>query len=125
MRQEFFGMRRANGDWFAMEIESQKRVPVFRSLGAAWRARAKNPELMLFWPAPVDDGALAYFATANDGRPVSFWLIDEEDPTAELRWGHPLEYMQLATLERLPDLPLRPKSRSVPSQTAGSRAWAV
>jgi hypothetical protein len=118
-------MRRANGDWFAIEMESQSRVLVFRSLGAAWRARAKNPELTLFWPAPVDDGALVRFATANDGRPASFWLIDEEDPSADLRRGHPLEYMQLATLERLADLPLRPKRRSVPNQTAGSRAWAV
>lgn len=125
MRQEFFGMRCANGDWFALEIQSQRRVPVFRSLVAAWRARAKNPELMLFWPAPVDDGALAHFATANDGRPVSFWLIDEDDPAADLRRGHPVEYTQLATLERLADLPLRPKRRSVPNQTVGSRAWAV
>jgi hypothetical protein len=126
MRREYFGMRRANGDWFAMEIESQRRVLVFRSLDAAWRWRAKNPQLMLFWPVPVDDKALAHFARANDGRPVSFWLIDEDDPAADLRRGHPLEYMQLATLERFAHLPLRPKTRSVRNQTATEfRAWAV
>ena len=125
MRQEFFGMRRANGDWFAMEIESHRRVPVFRSLIDAWRARAGNAELMLFWPTPVDDRALAHFATADEGHPVSFWLIDEDDPAADLQRGHPLEHMQLATLERLADLPLRTKNRPQPYQATGSRAWAV
>jgi hypothetical protein len=122
MRQEFFGMRRANGDWFAMEVSDQRRVLVFRSLVGAWRARAKNPGLMLFWPAPVDELALAQFATANDGLPVSFWLIDEEDPAADLQYGHPLEYMQLAMLERIPDLPLRTKHRLPQGQPAKAQA---
>lgn len=124
MRQEVFGMRRANGDWFALELDDERRVLVFRSLLAAWRARAKNEELMLFWPAAVDERALAEFATANDGRPVSFWLVDEDDPAADLRCGHPLEYMQLATLERLKDLPLQTKSGWESDQAAGDRAWA-
>jgi hypothetical protein len=47
MRQEVFGMRRANGDWFVLEVEGQRRVLVFRSLGGAWRARAKSDQLML------------------------------------------------------------------------------
>jgi hypothetical protein len=122
MRQEFFGMRRANGDWFAMEALDQRRVLVFRSLVGAWRARAKNPELMLFWPAPVDERALAEFAAANDGRPVSFWLVDEEDPAADLQQGHPLEYTQLATLERIPDLSSRTKHRLAQGQPARAQA---
>lgn len=32
MRQEVFGMRRANGDWFVAEVDSQPRVLV-RNLG--------------------------------------------------------------------------------------------
>ena len=124
MKQEVFGMRRANGDWFALELDDQRRVLVFRSLMGAWRARAKNDELMLFWPAPIDERALAEFATANDGRPVSFWLVDEDDPAADLRCGHALEFMQLATLERLKDLPLRTKSRWEPDQAARGQAWA-
>lgn len=119
MRQEVFGMRRANGDWFAMEIDSQRRVLVFRSLMGAWRARAKNEELMLFWPAPIDERALAEFATADDGRPVGFWLVDEDDPAANLRCGHSLEYMQLATLERLKELPLRTRTNPAPGLGVG------
>lgn len=112
MRQEVFGMRRANGDWFVAEVDGQPRVLVFRNLGGAWRARAKNDQLMLFWPTPIDKSALAHFATAEDGRPVSFWLVDEDDPDAELRHGHPLEYMQLCTLERMIDLPSPVQVRS-------------
>ena len=124
MRQEVFGMRRANGDWFALDVEGIRRVLVFRSLIGAWRARAKNDDLALFWPAPIDERALAEFAAANDECPVSFWLVDEDDPAADLRTGRPLEYLQLATLERLKDLPLRTKGRWAPDQTAGARVWA-
>lgn len=78
---------------------------------------------MLFWPAPIDKSALAHFATADDGRPVSFWLVDEDDPDAELRHGHPLEYMQLCTLERLIDLPMAQRS-SLDQQASPEREWA-
>ena len=110
MKQEVFGMRRANGDWFVLEVDGQRRVLVFRSLVGAWRARANNDQLMLYWPALVDDGALAQFATADDGQPIRFWLVDDENPAADLHHGHPLEYMQLCTLERLTELSIRTKS---------------
>jgi hypothetical protein len=106
VKQEVFGMRRANGAWFVLDIGGHARVLVFRSLMGAWRARAKNDQLMLYWPSPVDAGALAQFATLDDGHPTSFWLVDEDEPDAILDRGHPLEYVQLCTLERLSDLPL-------------------
>ena len=123
MREEFFGMRRANGDWFVLDVSGQTRVLVFRDLAVAWRARAINAELMLFWPTPIDEKMLSEFATADQGRPASFWLIDEEDPAADLQKGHPLEYMQIATLERLTELPLKPVEKAR-GQAAGGRAWA-
>jgi len=91
MRQEFFGMRRANGEWFVLGVSGQTRVLVFRDLAVAWRARALNAELMLFWPTPIDEPMLREFATADRERPASFWLIDEEDLAADLQKGHPLE----------------------------------
>ena len=123
MRQEVFGMRRANGDWFVLDVSSQTRVLVFRDLAVAWRARAMNAELMLFWPTPIDEKMLSEFATADQGRPASFWLVDEEDPSADLQKGHPLEYMQIATLERLTDLPLNTAEKAR-GKAAGDRAWA-
>ena len=125
MRQEVFGMRRANGDWFVLEVDGQRRVLVFRGLAEAWRARAKNDELMLFWPTPINERALAEFATADEGRPVSFWLIDEGEPDADLRQGHPLEYMQLCTLERMNDSALWTKTGALEDRTAQSRQWAL
>jgi hypothetical protein len=122
MRQEFFGMRRANGDWFVLDVSGQTRVLVFRDLAVAWRARATNVELMLFWPTPIDEKMLSEFATADQGRPASFWLIDDEDPAADLQKGHPLEYMQIASLERLTDLPLKPIEKAR-GHAAGGRAW--
>ena len=54
---------------------------------------------MLFWPALIEGSVLTEFATADKGKPVRFWLVDEDEPAANLRQGHPLEYLQLATLE--------------------------
>ena len=108
MRQEFYGMRRANGDWFALEVKGVTRVPVFRSLEGAWRARAKNPELMLFRPTLVDERALEDLATADAGRPAAFLVVDEDDPALVLTRGHTLEFEQLAILEGVSRLP-RPR----------------
>ena len=118
MKQEVFGMRRANGDWFVLEVAGQSRVLLFGSLMEAWRARAKNDQLMLYWPAPLDAGALAQFATGDNGRPATFWLVDEDDADAVLDRGRPLEYMQLCTLERLYEFPPKPKSREVEDRTS-------
>ena len=124
MKQDVVGLRRATGDWFVLEVDGQRRVLVFRSLVGAWRARAKNDQLMLYWPALVDERALAQFATADDGQPVGFWLVDDEDPATDIHHGHPLEYMQLCTLERLAELPVRAKSRWLADQWSQLREWA-
>ena len=116
MKQVMYGMRRANGDWFSMEAGARTRVPVFRSRAGAWRARAKNPELMVFRPAPLDERALGELATADDGRPAGFWLVDEEDPACDLRRGRPLEYVQLAALEGVAELARRDVTTPPPGQ---------
>jgi hypothetical protein len=115
MKQMMYAMRRANGDWFAFPVDGNLRVPVFRSITGAWRVRAKTPDLMLFSPAPLDERALEDLGSADDGRPIGFWLVDEEDPAADLRLGHPLEYLQLATLEGVNELP-RPRWRGLRRQ---------
>jgi len=127
MRRLFYGMRRANGDWFALEVGGRNRVPVLRTNAGAWRARARNQELMLFRPAPVDEKALEELATADEGRPAAFWLVDEEEPAATLAHGRPLDFEQLATLEGASRLPAAaPFERRPVSGTAlGSLAGAV
>ena len=127
MRRQFYGMRRANGDWFALEVDGRNRVPVFHTPAGAWRARARNPELTLFRPALIDEEALEDLATADEGRPAGFWLVEDEDPAAALAHGHPLGFEQLATLEgagRLPDA-VRFERRPVPGTTISSPARAA
>jgi hypothetical protein len=108
MRRVFYGMRRANGDWFAVEVRGEGRAPVFGSLNGARRARAKNPGLALFSPALLAERAFEDLATAQDGRPVGFLVVDEDDPAASLTRGHPLGFEQLAILAGANRLP-RPR----------------
>ncbi len=124
MRQEFYGMRRADGDWFAVEVKGETRVPVFRSPEGAWRARAKNPELLLFRPALLDEHALDDLATADGGRPAAFLVVDEDDPAAVLTRGHTLEFEQLAVLEGVRSLP-RPRTFGRPPFNESGLGWAT
>jgi hypothetical protein len=98
MIRQVFAMRRANGDLFALKMDGVLRVAIFRSLTGAWRVRAKNPQLALFWPVLVDERTLSEIARADDGRPVGFWLVDEDDPSCNLRLGRPLEHAELLAL---------------------------
>jgi hypothetical protein len=124
MRQVFYGMRRANGDWFAAQVGGESRVPIFRSLEGAWRARAKNPELMLFRPALLDERALEDLAAADGSRPAAFLVVDEDDPAAVLTGGHKLGFEQLAILEGASRLPGRGAYERPPLQGDGL-GWAA
>lgn len=75
-------MRRADGDWFALRAGGRNRVPVFRTPGGAWRAGARNPDLMLSRPAPIDEKALEELATADGGR--KGWLNRKESPNGRV-----------------------------------------
>lgn len=127
MKRVMYGMRRANGDWFALSVGGRSRVPVFRTPEGAWRARARNPELMLFRPAQIDEKALEELATADGGRPADFWLVDEDDQAVILTHGHPLGFEQLATLEGAGSLPgsFRFGHPPVPKRGFGSPAQAM
>jgi hypothetical protein len=91
-----FGMRRANGDWFALEDHKSFRVPVFSSSGDAMQARAFNPEMLLFKPVLLDERALKDLAAEENGDAAHFWLVD--DFQVNLKRGHRLQYGQLAAL---------------------------
>ena len=90
-----YAMRRANGDWFAVEDGGHLRVPVFRSSGEAAVARGRNRGMQLFKPVALDERALAELA-GGGGSLVSFWLV--QNPSVRLSRGEPLEYAQLVLL---------------------------
>lgn len=91
-----YAMRRANGDWFALEDEGLLRVPVFRTSGEALQARARNFGMMLFAPALLDERALDALAPSGPEGATYFWLVD--NPSAELSRGRRVGHAQLASL---------------------------
>ena len=93
---KMYGMQRANGDWFAVEDRKSFRVPVFHSSNEAMRARAFNPEMLLFRPAMLDERALKTLAAEENGDAAHFWLVDESQ--VNLKCGHRIQYGQLAVL---------------------------
>ena len=93
-----FAMRRANGDWFALDDDGRLRVPVFHSSGEAMQARGRSFEMLLFKPVLLDERALNDLAQPEGETAAGFWLVD--DPTIKLGRGEPLEHAQLALLIR-------------------------
>lgn len=91
----FFAMRRANGDWFALDDDGLFRVPIFHSSGAAMVARSRDAGMECFRPVALDDTAFRNLTTTDEGK-ACFWLID--DPLMQLSRGRSLEGRDLARL---------------------------
>ena len=87
-----FAMRRANGDWFALDDEGGFRVPVFQSSSAAMIARTRETGMECFRPVALDAAAFANLTTTDEGK-ASFWLV--ADPLRNLSRGQPLDRKQL------------------------------
>lgn len=92
-----YAMRRANGDWFALDDQGAFRVPLFRSNGDAMQARAFNGAMLLFRPVVIDEIALESLGHTN-GTDAYFWLVDQA--AVNLKRGHRLAYEQLSVLVR-------------------------
>jgi hypothetical protein len=91
-----YAMRRANGDWFALDEDGRLRVPVFSSSSHAMEARTRNPGMLLFKPVILDEGALDDIAATEGDHTAGYWLVS--NPSISLRRGRPVEHAQLATL---------------------------
>ena len=94
---KFYAMRRANGDWFALEDHARLLVPLFRSSHDALMARLRNFEMLLFHPVALDAQLLKAVApAAGVGSDVDFCLIN--DPFASLRCGSHIERAHIASV---------------------------
>ena len=91
-----YAMRRANGDWFALDDRGRFRVPVFRSHRGGMLARVIHPEMLLFKPAALDGRALEELVTAGGAGETDFWLVDE--PFTSLKRGRLVDPVHLARL---------------------------
>jgi hypothetical protein len=87
-----FAMRRANGDWFALDDQGGFRVPVFQSGGAAMVARSRDSGMECFRPVALDAVAFENLASSDEGK-ARFWLI--ADPLMKLSRGQALDRKQL------------------------------
>ena len=87
-----FAMRRANGDWFALDDHGRFRVPVFHSIGEAMIARSRDTGMECFVPAVLDVPAFKNLTTTDEGK-ACFWLV--ENPLMKLSRGRPLDHQQL------------------------------
>ena len=91
-------MRRANGDWFALDDRGGFRVPVFCSIRDGVLACVSHTGMLLFRPAALDEAALSDLGPASGGGDVYFWLVDT--PFTDLKRGRRVGHAHLAALLR-------------------------
>ena len=87
-----FAMRRANGDWFAIDDRGRFRVPVFHSFAEAMIARTRHTDMECFRPVILDEVAFTDLTTTSGGEGC-FWLV--QNPLLRLSRGRPLDDAQL------------------------------
>lgn len=92
-----FAMRRANGDWFALDDNGSFRVPVFHNSAAAMVARSRETGMECFRPVLLDELTFKNLTTTDDGK-ACFWLV--EDPLMKLNRGRALDHQELAGVMR-------------------------
>ena len=92
-----FAMRRANGDWFALDDNGNFRVPVFHNSAAAMVARSRETGMECFRPVLLDESAFKNLTTTDGGK-ACFWLV--EDPLMNLNRGRALDHQELAGVMR-------------------------
>jgi hypothetical protein len=91
-------MRRANGDWFALDDGGRFRVPLFSSQRGGMLARVNHWGMLLFKPVPLDGRSLEELVTTDGTGETDFWLVD--DPFTSLKRGRLIDRAQLSLLVR-------------------------
>jgi hypothetical protein len=93
-----YAMRRANGDWFALDDRGRFRVPLFRSHWGGMLARVSHRGMLLFKPTALDVNALEELVMTDGVGETDFWLVD--DPFTGLKRGRLIDRAQLSLLVR-------------------------
>jgi hypothetical protein len=99
-----FAMRRANGDWFALDDKGSFRVPVFHNSAAAMVARSRETGMECFRPVLLDESTFKNLTTTDGGK-ASFWLV--EDPLMKLNRGRAMNHQELAGFMRNGNTPAK------------------
>ena len=96
LRWDIYAMRRANGDWFAHEVNGRLHLPLFHPVHDAFMSRLSNFGLLLFQPVTFTACMLEQLDSKGGGDNVDFCMID--DPFVSLKRGQLLVREQLASL---------------------------
>src|SRR5215212_2179518 len=91
-----YAMRRANGDWFALDDRGRFRVPLFGSHRGGMLARVSHRGMWLFKPVALDARALEELVPAGGVGETDFWLVEE--PFTSLKRGRLVDSAQLPVL---------------------------
>lgn len=93
---DIYAMRRANGDWFALEQHGRFCVPLFHSSHEAMMARLRNFGMLLFKPVALDSRLLKEIVPVDGARDVDLCMV--KDPFASLNRGCLVEPAELVLL---------------------------
>jgi hypothetical protein len=115
---EIYAMRRANGDWFALEGHGRVRVPLFHTSRDAMMARSHNFEMMLFKPVALDACLLREIVPGSAGIYVEFCMVN--DPFTSLSRGSVVEHSELVLLMNNPI-----EGQTIPHEANGSPVSSI
>ena len=90
-----YAMRRANGDWFAVDDHGHLRMLIFKSSGDAMMARSRDSGMECFRPVTFDACALEQ-VRMTDGDTVSFLIV--ADPSRNVKYGLRQTFTELTPL---------------------------
>ena len=93
--KSFYAMRRANGDWFAVDDNGHLRMLIFKSSGDAMIARSRDSGMECFRPVAFDTCALEQLRR-TDGDTASFLIV--ADPSRNVKHGLRQTFAELAPL---------------------------
>ena len=93
-----YALRRANGDWFALDERGRFRVPLFSSERDGRLARLSNWGMLLFEPVALDGRALKELVPADGVTATDFWLLD--NPYTGMKRGRSIDRAELSQLVR-------------------------
>ena len=93
---DIYAMRRANGDWFAEEVNGRLHLPLFHTVHDAFMSRLRNFGMLFFQPVAFNARMLEQLDSKVEGDNVDFCIID--DPFVSLKRGQLLAREQLASL---------------------------
>jgi len=93
---DVYALRRANGDWFAHEVNGRLHLPLFHTVHDAFMSRLRNFEMLLFQPVIFNARMLEQLDSKGAGDNVDFSIID--DPFENLKRGQLLARPQVASL---------------------------